>query len=95
VQSLIKNLKWFAILASVVLLAIAGMTIFVPKYHTMCGLESRCRYLRAQVENKQRDIHTLRENEGRLLTDPEFVTRIAHQNHRVFPNELVFVFNDK
>lgn len=93
-QDFLKILKRFAILACVILLAVACITVFGPKYRTMCGLESRCRFLRAQVENKQRDIHTIRENEGRLLTDPEFVARIAHQNRRVFPNEVVFVFND-
>lgn len=61
----------------------------------MTGLENRCRHLRTQVENKQREIHTIRENQGRLQTDPEFVARIAHQNRRVFPNEVVFVFEDK
>ena len=93
-QDFLKILKRFAILASIILLVVAGVTVFVPKYHTMCGLESRSRYLRAQVESKQRDIHTIRENQGRLLTDPEFVARIAHQNRRVFPNEVVFVFNE-
>ena len=68
---------------------------FAPKYNLMCVLESQCRGLRGCVEAKQREIHQVRANQGRLLSDPEFVARIAHQNKRVFPNELVFVFDDK
>lgn len=70
-------------------------SVFVPKYRQMCGLKNRCHSLRGRVEAKQRDIHQIRENQGRLLSDPEFVARIAHQNRRVFPNELVFVFEDR
>ena len=94
-QPLIRILKRIAIVACVVSLAALTGNVFLPKYRIMCGLDNVCHSLRGRVEAKQRDIHLIRENQGRLLSDPEFVARIAHQNRRVFPNELVFVFDDK
>ena len=94
-QPFIKILLRIAITAGIVLLVVVTAKVFLPKYHQMCGLDHKCHSLRGRVEAKQREIHQIRENQGRLLSDPEFVARIAHQNRRVFPNELVFVFDDK
>lgn len=94
-QPFIKILLRIAIAASIVLLLVITEKVFFPKYHQMCGLDNKCLSLRGHVEAKQREIHQIRENQGRLLSDPEFVARIAHQNRRVFPNELVFIFDDK
>ncbi|MEI6210454.1 MAG: hypothetical protein WCR06_02385 [bacterium] len=94
-QPFIRILLRIAITVSSILLVTGVGSVFLPKYRMMCGLENRCHSLRGRVEAKQRDIHQIRENQGRLLSDPEFVARIAHQNRRVFPNELVFVFEDK
>ncbi len=95
VQPFIKIVLRSIVATACILLAAGTVNVFLPKYHQMCGLENRCHSLRGRVEAKQRDIHMIRENQGRLLTDPEFVARIAHQNRRVFPNELVFVFEDR
>ena len=95
VQPIIRNFVRVAIAAVIVLLVVVTAKVFIPKYQQMCGLENKCRSLRGRVEARQREIHQIRENQGRLLSDPEFVARIAHQNRRVFPNELVFVFDDK
>lgn len=88
----LKTIGKIALYVALVAAAIGGVTVFVPKYQQMCGLDSRCRHLRDQVEVKQREIHTIKGYQARLLTDPEFVARIAHENRRMFPNELVFVF---
>ncbi len=95
VQPFIRVLLRVAVTASIMLLVAGGVTVFVPKYNTMCGLDHRCSSLRGRVEAKQREIHQIRENQGLLHTDPEFVARIAHINRRVFPGELVFVFDDR
>jgi cell division protein FtsB len=50
--------------------------------------------LRAQIEAKQRQIAKLSENQRRFRSDPDFVESIARQNRRVFPGELVFIFED-
>jgi hypothetical protein len=95
VQPIIRILVRIAITASIVLLVAGTYSAYLPQYRQMCGLENRCHGLHGRVEAKQREIHQIRENQGRLLSDPEFVARIAHQNRRVFPTELVFVFDDK
>lgn len=94
-QPFLKILLRSALGIGAVVVLIGVATVFIPEYRQMTGLENRCRHLRMQVENKQREIHTIREYQGRLQTDPEFVARIAHQNRRVFPNEVVFVFEEK
>ena len=94
-QPFIKILLRIAIAASIVLLAVVAENVFLPKYQQMCGLDNKSRSLRGHVEAKQREIHQIKEDQARLLSDPEFVARIAHQNRRAFPNELVFVFDDK
>lgn len=94
-QALLKLLVRVAIVAAAVLLVVGLTTVFIPKYRQMRGLEARCRVLRGQVDAKQRDIHRIKVNQSRLLTDPEFVARVAHQNRRMFPNEIVFVFDDR
>lgn len=70
-------------------------TVFIPQYRQMVGLDNRCHHLQALVDIKQREIHIIKTYQARLMTDPEFVARIAHENRRVFPNELVFVFDQK
>lgn len=50
--------------------------------------------LEIRIANKQREIAHLRENQRRFRNDPDFIEKIARQNHRVFPGELVFVFDD-
>ena len=84
-----------AVVAGILLLVAGILTVFVPKLDEMQGLKSRYEGLRSQAENRQRAICELRENQTRLQTDPEYVARIAHQNKRVLPNEVVFVFEDK
>ena len=95
VTEYLKTVGKIAIGVAVIAAAIGVGTAFIPKYQQMCGLDSRCRHLRNQVETKQREIHTIKGYQARLLTDPEFVARIAHENRRMFPNELVFIFDQK
>ena len=40
----------------------------------------------------QQEIAQLRDYQRRFRTDKDFVETIARQNHRVFPGELVFLF---
>lgn len=98
-QPFIRILVRVAVTSGIVLLLtgllIVSRSVFLPTYRKMCALENRCQGLRGRVDAKQHEIHQIRENEGRLLSDPDFVARIAHENRRVFPNELVFVFDDK
>ena len=77
-NSFLKILSWFAIAAGIVLVVVGITFLFIPKYQRMCGLESRCRHLREQVENKQHEIQSIRVKQGRLLnSSPASPTKTA------------------
>ena len=50
--------------------------------------------IEAELEEKKKEIARLVENQRRFRTDPDFVEAIARRNRRVFPGELVFIFED-
>ncbi len=95
VHPFLRILVNIAVTASILVLGAGAFHVFLPKYKTMRGFENRCNSLRGRVEAKQREIHQIRENQGRLHSDAEFVARVAHMNRRVFPNELMFVFDER
>lgn len=79
---------------------IAGVFVFLglvtfPKYQRSCELKKRAAELEEVIEKKKREIAELKDFQQRFRTDPDFVEKIARQNHRVYPGELVFVFVDE
>ena len=94
-QPLFRIVLRIVVIVVIVVATCVTSGIFLDKYNQMCSLDNRCRGLRGRVEAKQREIHQVCGHQGRLISDPEFIARIAHQQRRVFPNELVFVFEDK
>lgn len=82
------------------ILFIAGTFVFLglvtfPKYQRGTELKKRTAELELTIEKKKREILELKEFQQRFRTDPDFVEKIARQNHRVYPGELVFVFVDE
>lgn len=86
-----KFLRVFAGLAVIGVLVGGVMTVW-PKLSRVRGLEKQRQQVLAEIEAKNREIAQLRENQRRFREDPDFVEAIARQNHRVFPGEVVFVF---
>ncbi len=86
-----KFLRVFAGLAVIGVLVGGVMTVW-PKLSRVRGLERQRQQALAEIEAKNREIAQLRENQRRFREDPDFVEAIARQNHRVFPGEVVFVF---
>lgn len=87
-------------LLSLTILFIAGVFVFLglvtfPKYQRSCELKKRSLELEEVIEKKKREITELKEFQQRFRSDPDFVEKIARQNHRVYPSELVFVFVDE
>lgn len=78
----------------VVLVAIGGLVTAWPSYLRSRSLKIQDAELSARIEEKKREIAKLKENQDRFRTDSEFVENIARQNRRVFPGELVFIFED-
>ena len=74
---------------------VGGTVMLWPNYMRSRSLRERDDRLDEEIEQKRREIAQLRENQRRFKTDKEFVEMIARQNRRVFPGELVFIFEEK
>ena len=75
-------------------IVVAGVVAAYPRYMRMKSLareKGRCLQL---VEEKKAEIAELREQQRRFNVDREFIEKLARRNHRVYPGELVFIFDD-
>lgn len=86
--------KWFT-LALVAAVFAGGLLFAMPTYRRGQSLRRQDAALAEKIEAKRREIDRLVENQRRFRTDPEFVEHIARQNRRVFPGELLFLFNER
>ena len=86
--------RFFRILTGSILLLIivGGFFLTYPNYRRSESLKQQNAELQERIDQKKREIATLVENQRRFRTDADFVEMIARQNHRVFPGELVFIF---
>ncbi|MCQ2392331.1 MAG: septum formation initiator family protein [Kiritimatiellae bacterium] len=73
---------------------VTGGVMSYPKYRQAQGLSAERDQIRRRIEEKTREIAAIRDKQRRFTTDREFVEALARENRRVFPNELVFVFED-
>ena len=73
---------------------VGGLVIVWPTYVRGRALKRRDSELTAQIEQKRREIEELKSFQRRYRTDKDFVEKIARKNRRVFPGELVFIFNE-
>ena len=84
----VKYLTYFVLL----LIVVGGTWMMVPDYRRSEALKRQNAELQEQIDSKKREIERLVENQRRFKTDADFVEKIARQNHRVLPGELVFIF---
>ena len=75
-----------------VLIVIGGLVMIYPNYRRSESLKKQNAELQATIDRKKQEIAILEENQRRFRTDSDFVEMIARQNHRVFPGELVFIY---
>ena len=75
-------------------IVIGGLSVAYPQWRQRESLKRQDTELRRQIEAKNREISQLKKNQRRFQTDPDFVEAIARKNRRVFPGELVFIFED-
>lgn len=77
-------------------LAILGTGAFflVPTYSRSQDLKAQEAKFDELIERKAKEISALREKQRRFQSDEEFIESIARQNNRVYPGELVFIFED-
>ena len=76
----------------VLVVLVGGIASAWPAYLRGKSLRVRDAQLAAEIEAKKREIARLKENQQRFRSDAEFVEMIARQSRRVFPGELVFIF---
>ena len=74
------------------LILIGGIVKIYPDYRRSQSLKRQNAELQEEIDRRKRAIAKLVENQRRFKTDSDFVEKIARQNQRVFPGELVFIF---
>ena len=87
----------FAKIVTISLLAVIGVLGALsvwPTYLRGRSLKAQDEDLSRRIEEKKREIARLVDCQKRFRTDPDLVERIARQNGRVYPGELVFIFED-
>ena len=87
-ETAIKYLTYFVL----AIIIVVGIAMMYPDYRRSESLKRQNAELQAQIESRRKEIARLVENQRRFRTDADFVEKIARQNHRVFPGELVFIF---
>lgn len=88
--------KWLQYVTVVFVSIVVAFFVFVtyPKFQRLSELKARASELDRKIEDEKSDINRLKDYQQRFRTDPAFVEKIARQNHRVYPGELVFVFEE-
>ncbi len=75
-------------------IVVAGAVASYPRYKRLQGLsQEQARYLQL-IEEKKAEIAELKEQQRRFSVDRGFVEKLARRNRRVYPGELVFIFDD-
>lgn len=91
---LVDKLSRFMFLVLIAGIIVAGAVACYPRYMRMKGLaQEKARFLQL-IEEKKAEIAELKEQQRRFSTDRGFVEKLARRNHRVYPGELVFIFED-
>ena len=72
----------------------ATVVIAYPKYRHARDLMMEKERIMRRIDEKRAEIAEIKTKQNRFNTDREFVETLARQNRRVFPGELVFVFDD-
>lgn len=88
-----KILHWMSVIIFL-LIVISGSVCVYPTMQRIYALRRIESENVTLIEMKKREIAEIVENQRRFRTDPDFVEAIARRNRRVFPGELVFVFDD-
>lgn len=88
-----RVLTWFS-RGLLIVIFFGGLVFLWPTYQRGSSLRQQEVDLDAKIAEKRREINELADNQRRFKTDRDFVEMIARQNRRVFPGELVFVFEE-
>lgn len=90
----LANVFKILFVALFVAIVTATVVIALPKYRHARDLMAEKERLMRRIDEKRAEIAEIKTKQHRFNTDREFVETLARQNRRVFPGELVFVFDD-
>lgn len=88
-----RVLQCFFVLGFLTVFAV-GAAVSYPKFNQVRGLETEREKLNKRMQEKVREIAEIRECQRRFNTDREFVETLARRDRRIFPGEIVFIFED-
>lgn len=92
--SLVSKIFQFCFVATFLLIVAGGFFMSYPKYCRMRSLNAeKARYM-LRIEEKKQEIAAVREKQRRFNTDPEFVESLARTSKRLYPGEIVFIFEN-
>ena len=75
-------------------IVVAGGVAAFPRYERTKSLAKERERVQRLVEEKKAEIAELKEQQRRYSNDRGFVEKLARRNRRVYPGELVFIFED-
>jgi len=82
------------IVAAFVGILVGGALACRPRYLQMLGYSEKKAQVLKLIEEKKAEIAELKEQQRRFSVDRGFVEKLARRNRRVYPGELVFIFDD-
>ena len=92
-ESLSDKVAKYLTYAVMLLIVVSGVVIIYPNYRRSEALKRQNEELQRRIDEKTREIAQLIDYQRRFRTDKDFVEMLARQNHRVFPGELIFIFD--
>ena len=86
--------KIFTFVATVIVLVMAVCAVCFNRPQYKAYREAIAHRARLQSENvaKNEELAELRRDQDRFVNDEEFVIRVARENHKLFPGEILFTF---
>lgn len=93
-SSIFEKLFHVLFFASFAAIVATGVVLAYPKYQTSRGLAEEKARLMRRIEAKKAEIAEFKAKQRRFNTDREFVENLARRSKRVYPGELVFIFDD-
>ena len=91
-ETLADKITRFVTLVLVLGVIGVGLLFMWPTYLQNQSLRRQDAELARRIVEKHAEIAELVDMQRRFKTDSEFVEQIARQNRRVFPGEIVFMF---
>ena len=93
-SKLVDKHSRFVFVVLIIGIVVAGAVASHPRYKRMQTLTKQKARVLELVEAKKAEIAELKEQQRRFSSDRGFVEKLARRNRRVYPGELVFIFDD-